>query len=171
MAELVIETPRLRLRPIRESDLEDLARLNSNPHLMRYIGAGQPLSRRETWRQIAVVTGHLQIRGYSMLAIEERSTGLFLGRSGPWFPLGWPMVEVGWLVDPARQNEGIATEAGRASLDWCFENLEVDQVCSLIDAANVPSARVATKLGARLEQRLDDPFFSRPCNLWVYRRA
>jgi len=166
---LVLKTPRLCLRPIRESDLDDLARLNADPQVMRYVGAGTPLSRQQSWRQIAVVMGHQQMRGYSILAIEERATGAFLGRSGPWFPLGWPMLEVGWVVDPRRQGEGIATEAGRASLEWCFHQPGVEQVCSLIHPENASSARVAVKLGGKLERTIDDGSFSTTVDLWIYR--
>jgi RimJ/RimL family protein N-acetyltransferase len=137
---------------------------------MRYIGAGAPLNRDQSWRQIAVMMGHAQMRGYSILAIEERATGAFLGRSGPWFPLGWPMLEVGWVVDPRRQGEGIATEAGRASLDWCFQQHGVEQVCSLIHPDNASSARVAAKLDGKLERRIDDGSFSTAVDLWIYRR-
>jgi RimJ/RimL family protein N-acetyltransferase len=170
LAAIVIETARLRLRPFRESDLDDLDRLNSNPDVMRYIGAGSPLSRQDSWRQLALFLGHQELRGYSVLAIEERATGLFLGRSGPWFPLGWPMLEVGWLVDPRRQGEGIATEAGRASLDWCFDHLPIEQACSIIDPANIASVRVADKLGGRLDGRLDEAALGRPADLWIHER-
>ncbi|MEX0678351.1 MAG: GNAT family N-acetyltransferase [Pirellulales bacterium] len=165
---LIIETPRLRLRPFREADLDDLARLNAQGDVMRFLGSGKPLSRAETWRQVALFVGHMEIRGYSVLAIEDRATGAFLGRSGPWFPEGWPIVEVGWVVDPSRQRQGIATEAGRASLDWCFANLGVDRVCSIIDSGNAASARVAEKLGARIEGRVTT--FGHEADLWIHRR-
>lgn len=169
MSSFFIETPRLRLRPLVESDLDDLARLNADPGVARYLGSGRPLDRNETWRQIAMVMGHQILRGYSILGIEERASGQFLGRSGPWFPEGWPMLEVGWVVDPRRQREGIATEAGRASLVWCFANLGVEEVCSLINPDNAASARVAAKLGAKLGRRLDD-FFGGAADLWIHRR-
>jgi RimJ/RimL family protein N-acetyltransferase len=79
------------------------------------------------------------------------------------------MLEVGWLVAPERQREGIATEAGRASLEWCFQHLGVDRVCSLIVPDNLASARVATKLGARIESRVD-ALFAVPVDVWVHRR-
>ena len=168
-APIVIETARLRLRPFCEEDLDALARINADPEVTRYLGDGKPLSRVETWRQIATFLGHQEMRGYSILAIEERATGALLGRSGPWFPEGWPMLEVGWAVDSRRRNEGIATEAGRASLDWCFANLGVDRVCSLIRPDNLPSVRVAAKLGATTERRLDD-FLGGPADLWLHVR-
>ena len=163
----IIETRRLRLRPFRESDVDALAEIYADPETIRFLG-GKPLDRADTWRQIAMFMGHCEIRGYSVLAIEERATGTLLGRSGPWFPEGWPMLEVGWVVDSRRTREGIATEAGRASLDWSFSNLGVDQICSLIRPDNLASARVAEKLGARVERQLED-FFGGPANVWVHR--
>ena len=163
-----IETARLRLRPIVEADLDDLARLNADPEVMRHLG-GATLGRTETWRQIALFHGHQKLRGYTAVAIQDRATGQLLGRSGPWFPEGWPMLEVGWVVDPLRQGQGIATEAGRASLDWCFASLPVDQVCSLIAPANAASARVAEKLGARREGRVT-LMKEHEADMWIHER-
>jgi RimJ/RimL family protein N-acetyltransferase len=136
---------------------------------MRFIGDGKTLDRAATWRQIAQFLGHQQMRGYSTLAIEDRTTGEFFGECGPWFPEGWPMLEVGWLVAPKRQGQGIATEAAKAILDWCFANLLSEQICSLIRPGNRASARVAEKLGARCDRRLDD-FFGGPTDMWLHRR-
>jgi RimJ/RimL family protein N-acetyltransferase len=162
-----IQTPRLVLRPFRESDLDDLTRIHDDAEVTRFLGEGKPISRDTTWRQIAMFLGHAQIRGYSMMAIEDRATGALLGRCGPWFPEGWPMLEVGWLVDRSRRGQGIATEAGRAAVDWCFAQLAVSQVCSLIRPDNAASARVAAKLGARVERQLDN-FFGGVADVWVH---
>jgi RimJ/RimL family protein N-acetyltransferase len=164
----ILETTRLRLRPFRESDLDALARLNADPQVMRYLGRGTTLDHAATWRQIALFFGHAELRGYTILAIEDRASGALLGRSGPWYPEGWPMLEVGWVVDPRRQGQGIATEAGRVSLDWCFAHLGAEQVCSLIAPDNSASARVATKLGATVERRIT--VFGQPADLWIHRR-
>ena len=166
---LEIETPRLRLRPFRESDLDDLARINSDAEASRWLNNGKPFTRDDSWRHIAIYTGHLQMRGYTMLAIEDRKTGQLLGRCGPWFPEGWPMLEVGWLVDPNRRREGIATEAALGALDRAFENLEVTEICSLIRRDNLPSAGVAKKLGARFDRVLED-FFGGPTDIWIHTR-
>ena len=78
------------------------------------------------------------------------------------------MLEVGWLIDRTRRGQGIATEAARAALDWCFDKLAVGQVCSLIRPENLPSARVAAKLGAKVERQLDN-FFGGVADIWVHR--
>ncbi|MEX2115080.1 MAG: GNAT family N-acetyltransferase [Pirellulales bacterium] len=152
-----------------ERDLDALAALYADGDVMRHLGDGKTLDRAATWRQIAQFLGHHQLRGYTNLAIEDRATGEFLGECGPWFPEGWPMLEVGWVVVPSRQRQGIATEAARAVLAWCFAHLGVESICSLILPENLPSARVAEKLGAQRDRRLDD-FFGGPTDMWLHRQ-
>jgi RimJ/RimL family protein N-acetyltransferase len=159
----------LRLRPFREADVDDLVALNADAEVARFLNHGKPMSRVECWRQVALFLGHMELRGYSALAIEDRATGEFLGRSGPWFPEGWPMLEVGWVVHAKHRGQGIAGEAGRASLDWCFANLGVDEVCSMIRPDNAASARVAQKLGAQIDRRIED-FLGGPADMWIHRR-
>jgi RimJ/RimL family protein N-acetyltransferase len=168
--DITIETPRLILRPFRESDVDALVRINSDPEVARFLTDGKPLDRTQTWRQIALFLGHQELRGYTALAIEERATGEVVGRSGPWFPEGWPMLEVGWVVDATRRGQGIATEAGRASINWCFAILGVDAVCSIIRPDNQPSRRVAEKLGAKIDRQIED-FLGGLADLWIHYRA
>jgi RimJ/RimL family protein N-acetyltransferase len=165
---LTIRTDRLLLRPLVEADVDALTRIYDDPEVMRFLGP--PVDRAGAWRQVALAIGHRQLRGYTMLGICDRATGELLGRSGPWFPEGWPLLEVGWVVGRARQGEGIATEAGRASLRWCYDVLGADAVCSLIRAANEPSRSVARKLGAAVDRVLGD-FHGEPAEVWMHRPA
>jgi RimJ/RimL family protein N-acetyltransferase len=89
-----IETPRLLLRPFRDTDIEAYAAMCADPEVMRYVGERGPLSRGDAWRQMAMLVGHWQLRGFGMWAVEERATGAFLGRVGLHFPDGWPDREV-----------------------------------------------------------------------------
>jgi RimJ/RimL family protein N-acetyltransferase len=169
MADLVLETERLVLRPFVEKDLDDLARIYGDPEVTRYLGDGVPADRFTTWRQIVFDIGYLQLRGHSRLAVVERATGQLLGRCGMWFPEGFPALEVGWVIDRERWGEGFATEAARASVDHSWRVLRVDKVCSLIRSRNAASIRVATKLGATLERIIPD-FFGAPVEMYVHPR-
>jgi RimJ/RimL family protein N-acetyltransferase len=60
---------------------------------------------------------------------------------------GSPFVEVGWHVRRDHWSKGYATEAGIACRDWAFENLDITNLISLVRPENVPSGRVAEKLG------------------------
>ena len=111
----VIHTQRLILRPFGESDLDALTRINSDSDVIRFIGSGKPLDRAETWRQIAMFLGHQAAARLFDPGHRRSRERCGPGRCGPWFPDGWPMLEVGWVVDPAWRCQGIATEAARGA--------------------------------------------------------
>ena len=62
--------------------------------------------------------------------------------------------EVGFVVDPAHQGNGYATEAARAVVDWAFGSFGLHRVIGRTEARNTGSARVLEKLGMRLEAHL-----------------
>ena len=146
-----LETQRLILRAFCEADLNAYAEMCADPEVMRYIGNGQPLSRSESWRNIAMMLGHWQLRGYGMWAVEEHSSGVMIGRIGCWQPEGWPGFEIGWTLRRAYWGRGFATEAARAAMNHAFGELKQSHVISLIRPENAASRRVAEKLGEKLE--------------------
>jgi RimJ/RimL family protein N-acetyltransferase len=81
-------------------------------------------------------------------APEEKASGAFIGRIGPWYPAGWPGLELIWAVDRPQWGRGFAPEAARAARDFTFRTLGERELISLIEAAHVASRRVAEKLGA-----------------------
>lgn len=142
-----VETERLRLRMLRESDLDTYAAMCGDADVMRYLGDGKPLTRAESWRNMAMMIGHWQLRGYGMWAVEEKASGRMVGRIGPWFPEGWPGKEIGWTLCRECWGRGFATEAAGAALDYAFMKLGWPEVISLIRPANATSIQVAERIG------------------------
>lgn len=147
--EIVLETPRLRLRKFRGSDLDAYAEMSADAEVMKYIGTGVTLNRNDAWRSIASILGHWQLLGYGMWAVERKDSGAFIGRAGFLDPPGWPGFEVGWVLGRGHWGHGFATEAARAALDYAFNVLERERVISLIREGNERSVRVAEKIGER----------------------
>jgi ribosomal-protein-alanine N-acetyltransferase len=58
-----------------------------------------------------------------------------------------PAVEVGWRLAHEYWGRGYAPEAGRASLDYAFDVIGLDEVVSFTTVANLRSQRVMQKLG------------------------
>lgn len=149
-APLELETDRLVLRQLRESDLDAHTKMMSDPEVMKFLGDGKPLDRAQSWRTLAGILGHWQLRGFGFWALEDKATGAFVGRGGLWFPEGWPMLEVGWTLLPEHWGKGYATELGRAALRVAFAQ-GATEVCSLIMKDNLRSIRVAERLGEKLK--------------------
>jgi RimJ/RimL family protein N-acetyltransferase len=152
---VTLETPRLLLRKLRESDWEPYAAMCADPEVMRYLGTGAILSCDDAWRSISGMLGHWQLRGYGMWALESKETGEFLGRTGFLDPPGWPGFELGWVLAKPHWGHGYAIEAARVALGHAFDVLRKDRVISLIRPANARSIRVAQALGETLSGEVD----------------
>jgi RimJ/RimL family protein N-acetyltransferase len=147
---ITLETERLTLRKFRESDWEPYAVMCADPEVMRYLGTGGTLSRDDSWRAIASMLGHWQLRGFGMWALESKETGELVGRAGFIYPAGWPGFELGWVLGKPYWGRGYATEAAREAMRWAYEVLKRDRFISLIRKANKPSIKVAERLGSKL---------------------
>lgn len=61
-------------------------------------------------------------------------------------------AELGWVMDPEHQGRGFATEAVRAVMGACFDQLGLRRVSAGCFAANEPSWRMMERLGMRREE-------------------
>jgi RimJ/RimL family protein N-acetyltransferase len=148
-----VETARLLLRPWRPAeDLHALAALNADPAVMRWVAPNRPLTRAETAEQLDRFVRHWDQHGFGLWAVVPREgdagcIGL-AGLAVPSFlPAVLPAVEVGWRFAPEWWGRGLATEAGRASVDFGFETLGLRAIVSIIDERNARSLRLARRLG------------------------
>ncbi|OZG75281.1 GNAT family N-acetyltransferase [Hahella sp. CCB-MM4] len=153
---LRLETDRLILRQFQEQDFESYRKIVSDPEVMRYVGAGKPLSAASAWQNLALVIGHWQLRGYGLWALELRNhPGLIIGRAGLYFPEGWPGLEIGWLLQRSAWGNGYATEAARAVKALAGRWMPELGLISLIHPKNHRSVRVAERLGGKLDDQID----------------
>ena len=139
-----IETDRLLLRPLSIADLDQFLAMHAAPEVIRTMG---PYSRGTAVERLESYEREWREHGYGLVALTERATGRFVGRSGLKY---WPQfdeTEVGWVLHPSFWGRGFATEAARACLDWGFRNLDVPYITAMIMPDNRPSLRVAERLG------------------------
>jgi RimJ/RimL family protein N-acetyltransferase len=131
----IIETERLRLRQWQGSDMVPYTAMLSDPGTARFITVdGKPVIDGMTgWRHTVVMAGHWVIHGAGMFVVEEKSSGQFAGRVGPWRPPGWPGFEVGWGIAKEFRGKGYAVEAARASINWSFATYDIDRIVHCID--------------------------------------
>lgn len=167
----VIETGRLRLRQWRGADIAPYTAMLADPPTARFITVdGQPVLDEMTgWRHAIVMAGHWALNGAGMFVVEEKSSGQFAGRVGPWFPPAWPGFEVGWGIAREFRGKGYAIEAARASIDWVFATFELERIIHCIDRESVASQGVARRLGAAPEREIE--LFGHSADVWVTRRA
>ena len=166
-----LETDRLVLRPPALEDLDRWAEMMAEEKSARFIGGVQP--RPVVWRAMMSMAGAWALTGVSMFSVVEKATGRWVGRVGPWQPLGWPGTEVGWALHPDAWGKGYAVESAAATMDYAFDVLGWTDVIHCIDPANVPSKKVAERLGSayRGPGRMPAPYENVPIEIWGQTRS
>ena len=144
-----VDTSRLVLRAFTAADTEPYVRMMADPEVTQFLGDGRPLDRAEAWRQLALLIGHWELRGFGLWAVEERASRRFIGRIGCYEPEGWPGFEIGYVLARDAWGRGFAREGAAAALQHARTVLGRDAVISLIRPANAASVAVARHLGAR----------------------
>lgn len=162
----VLETARLTLRPVALEDFPRWAGMMADPEAARFLGGPQPAE--VAWRSFMTMAGAWSLTGVSMFSVIERDSGLWLGRIGPWHPLGWPGTEVGWGLHPDAQGRGYGLEAATATINYAFDVLGWTEVIHCIDPDNTPSQRLAERLGSRNlgPTRLPQPLHDLTIDRW-----
>jgi RimJ/RimL family protein N-acetyltransferase len=171
LSDPVIETEHLVLRPWRAEDVVPNTAMLGDPLAGRFITAnGRPITDAfDGWRNAAIMAGHWALYGVGMFVVEERKTGRYAGRVGPWMPPGWPGFEVGWGIAGDFRGKGYAVEAASAAIDWSFSTFEIDRIIHSIDRENTASQAVARRLGASKDGVTD--LFGHVADIWVTTRA
>ncbi len=168
----VLRTERLVLRPFVEADLEPLFKIQTDPDVLRYLGDGSGVkvqrSLAEVWTGMAVALGQWALKGHGVWAIEEAASGEMIGRTGVLNLPGWPEPELVWQLARRAWGKGLAAEATRAARDWAFGNYPWPRLVSFIREENIPSARLAERLGAVNEGRYQ--LLGMPCQIWAHPR-
>lgn len=149
MAKLTeIKTDRLLLRQWLTDDLADFATLNSDPEVMEFLPC--ILNREKSDAMAEKIKGLIVENGWGFWAVEVIDSKKFVGFVGlnrPAYELPvYPCVEIGWRLAREHWGKGYATEAAKASLDFAFNELDLDEVYSFTSVFNKKSSAVMERL-------------------------
>jgi RimJ/RimL family protein N-acetyltransferase len=157
----VIQTERLVLRKPRAEDAPGLLEAFADPEAMRYIGDGSTTDLAGSEQAIDRWLARWDAWGIGMFVVERTEDARVLGRTGflRWDPATWEIggseTEIGWGLAREHWGGGYATEAALALRDWAFGERGLTRLISLIQPENLPSIRVAEKLGERYEREVE----------------
>lgn len=168
-----IRTERLLLRPLTEADTDDVFAYQSLPEVVGFLP--WPLrtldeSREHTLKR-AGLTRLEKDDDALIFAIElvgdrdskSDSAGTTGGRGTVIGDLSvflssaeHAQIEIGWVLHPAYQRQGYASEAARALLDLVFEEIGAHRVTARVSPENVASVALCSRLGMRLEAHFEE---------------
>jgi len=149
----LIETPRLRLDPLRADDAAALFAYRGDDEVARYQGwkpADLDAAIDFIAAQSRLAFGTADT--WCQLAIRDRTSGELLGDLGVHFPPARDdAIEFGLSLHPARQRKGFAREAVGALVDRAFREWGYRRVVASVDPRNAASIALCRTLGFRQE--------------------
>ncbi len=144
-----LETARLRLRELTSADLDFVAAMMGDVEVTRYYGRRFTRSDAEIWLDHQLE--RYRNDGHGLWLVLDRQTRTPMGQVGLMLQEveGDELPEVAWLLHRPFWGSGYATEAASATRDAAFTRWRYGAVISLIRPENVPSQKVAQRIGMR----------------------
>ena len=144
---MILETDRVYLREMNQTDYDDLCKILQDEETMyAYEGA---FSDEEAQEWLDKQLSRYQKWGFGLWAVILKETGEMIGQCGltmqPW--KDEEVLEIGYLFRRQYWHQGYATEAARACKRYAFEKLGKEAVCSIIRDTNIASQNVALRNG------------------------
>lgn len=145
-------TPRLRLRRFEPRDVDGLHACFGNIEAMRYWNFPACKSKTETERWVRFLARASNARSYQAWAIAERHSNHCIGMVN--YHHREPhnrRLEIGYILAPSHQRQGLMTEALQALVAYCFDELRTHRIEAMISSDNHASIRLVERLGFRHE--------------------
>ena len=158
----VLETERLRLRPLSMRDERDMYRYASDPAVSRHVLWDAHESPRQTRSALRASIRQYRNGAPSSFAIERKRDRRMIGTIGfMWVSYEHRSGEVGYSLARDCWNQGYATEALSAVLRFGFDVLKLNRIEAQHEADNPASGRVMEKCGMKFEGTLRSRIFNK----------
>jgi RimJ/RimL family protein N-acetyltransferase len=162
---LELQSERLLLRPLSESDLDVCVEILTDPEVMRYVAA--VYTREQVVEELPVVLKRGGGGCIGIWCVADRAAGEKLGTAvllpipieeedTDWNLVGGPdlpdrEIEVGYLLKPSAWGKGYATEITKRLLKFAFEETPLEEIVAVTDPDNEASKSVLLKSGLHYE--------------------
>jgi len=146
-----LETKRLVLRPMLESDFDALLLIFTDAKVMAAFDH-PPFTHEQMHYWLKRNLDHQNQFGYGLFSVILKEAGELIGDCGLEVMEDMGAAELGYDFRSDFWDQGYATEAATAVRDHAFDVLKLPQLISLIRVGNVASKRIAEKVGMTLAE-------------------
>jgi RimJ/RimL family protein N-acetyltransferase len=148
----ILETQRLVLRKFEQADNQDFVKLCANAKAMFWLCDGKVLSEEESMAWLNSNLENYETLGYGTYAVDLKSEGKFIGFAGFFQPEGKSEPELMIALDDSYWHQGLATEAGKALVEFARNILKVPRITAGADQGNIYSLQMIRRLGFTFEK-------------------
>ncbi len=146
-----IQTERLILREINESDIQGIFELDSDPKVHAYLGNNPIKSLAEAKNIVAYIKNQYVENGIGRWAIIDKASNEFVGWSGLKYEKeirkNFNYYDLGYRIKRKFWNKGIATETAIEALKYGFTTMNLTEIYAAANIDNIGSNKILTKIG------------------------
>ncbi len=143
---MFIKTKRLLIREFEIQDWQAVYEYTSNSNVMTYMPEGV-FNEEETKKFVLENSGEKA----KCFPIILQSKNIVIGHIVFHQYFGDHTYEIGWVLNPNYYNNGYASEAAKAVLNYGFKEKKLHRIMATCQPENIPSYRVMEKIGMRRE--------------------
>ncbi len=152
---LILETSRLRLKPILESELDIFHRILVDPYVRRYLCDDLVLPVQQASKMLQESQKLFQEEKLGLWFIETRNKAEIIGFVGLWYFFAENQPQLAYALLPHETKKGYATEAAAKILEYSFQELNYNYLLASCDRPNLESQKLAKRLGMKqVEERI-----------------
>jgi [ribosomal protein S5]-alanine N-acetyltransferase len=154
-------TPRLKIRNLRESDLDAFHQYRSNPDITRYQGFNT-FTLQQSQDFIASQTNNLRISPgeWSQYGIENISSAQLVGDCAIYLQMTDSRIaEIGITISHLHQRLGYAKEAMLGLISFLFLEKGIHRIVETVDEENIASIQMLKSLSFREEAHFIESVF------------
>lgn len=161
--EFYLETEKLILREIQESDVDGMFELDSNLNVHLYLGNSPITTKKEAEININFIKQQYKERGIGRFAVIEKSSGNFIGWSGLKLNSGEKealndvqnFIDIGYRFIPKYWRKGYGLESAITCLKYGFNTMKYNSIYGAADIKNIGSNKILQKIGLQFVNEFD----------------
>lgn len=165
---LNLETERLNLRNLNESDAPFILGLLNEPSFIRFIGdkGVRTLDDAREYLLNGPIASY-DTNGFGLYLVTLKSTGESMGMCGLIKRDSLPDPDIGFAFVPGFWNQGFAHEAASAVMIYAKDVLKLPRILAITDKDNDASGRLLEKIGLRFDRIINMPGNQKETKLFV----
>ena len=161
MEKTICTTPRLKIRNLRESDLDAFYQYRSNPEITRYQGF-DTFTRKQARVFLATQAMNCRILPgeWVQFGIEHAFSGELVGDCAIYLQMADSRIaEIGITISDLHQRQGYARECMRGLINYLFEKKGVHRIIETVHTENLASIQMLKSLAFRQEAHFIESVF------------
>ncbi len=158
---LKINTPRLSIRNLKQTDLNDFYIYRSNPEVTKYQGFDvMTIEQADEFIQEQTDKEFGKPGEWVQYGIESKATGKIVGDCAIKLKKEDPRIaEIGITISHLHQKNGYAKEVLSGILTFLFDSQDIHRVVGIVDTENIASINLLKSIGFKREGHFVENIF------------